>query len=219
MTATHTPTITGKKVAMLADLAAERLDLADYLETLDDSQWRTTTLCPAWNVHQMLAHLTLSNRTKVLPTLWHVVKARGDFDRVEAELADTRAATYSRAELLAQLRETAAADRRLALAGKLDPLVDILVHGQDITRPLGHHRPMPVHRVVPALEHVWGSVFYGSRKRFKGLRFVATDADWSAGEGPEVRGPVGDILLAATGRAAGLDALSGPGRTEAAGRM
>lgn len=124
-------------------------------------------------------------------------------------------------ELVAQLRATAGLDHRLPLSGPLDPLVDILVHGQDIARPLGRQREMAVDRVAPALDHAWSSMFYGRPdKRFRGLRFIATDAGWSAGEGTrEVRGPASDLLLLVTGRAAGLAGLTGVGVEEAAGRM
>jgi hypothetical protein len=44
-----------------------------------------------------------------------------------------------------------------------------------------------------------------------GLELVATDAEWSSGEGPAVRGPVEDLLLAAAGRPAAPAGLSGPG--------
>ena len=48
----------------------------------------------------------------------------------------------------------------------------------------------------------------------------ATDAGWSAGEGPrEVRGPVGDLLLLATGREAGVEGLTRPGVGEAAASL
>ena len=52
------------------------------------------------------------------------------------------------------------------------------------------------------------------------LRLVATDADWSHGEGTDdVRGPSGELLLAATGRSTGLDGLEGPGVATLAGRL
>jgi hypothetical protein len=51
----------------------------------------------------------------------------------------------------------------------------------------------------------------GTKKRIDGLRLVATDVDWSHGTGPEVTGPALPLLLAMTGRAPGLDALSGAG--------
>ncbi|MGY2114241.1 hypothetical protein ACW9HR_10020 [Nocardia gipuzkoensis] len=44
------------------------------------------------------------------------------------------------------------------------------------------------------------------------MRVVATDAEWSAGSGPEeIHGPLSDLLLLATGRAAGLAGVTGTG--------
>ena len=51
----------------------------------------------------------------------------------------------------------------------------------------------------------------GGKKRIAGLRLVSTDTAWSYGEGPEVTGPALPLLLAMTGRAAGLAELSGAG--------
>jgi hypothetical protein len=51
----------------------------------------------------------------------------------------------------------------------------------------------------------------GGKKRIGGLRLVTTDTGWSHGTGPEVSGPALSLLLAMTGRAAGLDELSGDG--------
>ena len=43
------------------------------------------------------------------------------------------------------------------------------------------------------------------------MRLVAADADWSTGDGPEVTGPALSLLLAMTGRDAGLVGLTGDG--------
>jgi hypothetical protein len=51
----------------------------------------------------------------------------------------------------------------------------------------------------------------GGRKRIGGLRLVATDTGWSYGAGPEVSGDAMSLLLAMTGRAAGIDGLTGEG--------
>jgi hypothetical protein len=51
----------------------------------------------------------------------------------------------------------------------------------------------------------------GGKKRVAGLTLKATDADYSTGSGPVVEGPAVALLLAASGRRAGLDGLSGPG--------
>ncbi|MDN5919614.1 MAG: maleylpyruvate isomerase family mycothiol-dependent enzyme [Pseudonocardia sp.] len=208
------------RVGMLADLEAERLELADVLDTLGPCEWAADSLCPAWTVHELVAHLTLSNRSPVMATVLAMVRARGDFDRVEADAARERARCYSPAELVDQLRETAGLDRKFPLAGTLDPLVDILVHGQDIVRPLGRSRVMPVERVVPALEQVWKSPFLGLSKRFAEIRFVATDAGWSRGEGAhELRGRAGELLLVSTGRPAGLAELHGPALADVSARL
>ncbi|WP_405135926.1 hypothetical protein [Nocardia sp. NBC_01388] len=48
----------------------------------------------------------------------------------------------------------------------------------------------------------------------KGLRWEATDADWSRGTGPVVRGPGEALVVAMAGRAAALDDLEGDGVPE-----
>jgi uncharacterized protein (TIGR03083 family) len=204
---------------MLDDVAAERLGLADDLADLTPDAWSTPSLCPGWTVHDVVAHLTLSTRQSVPWTLWRVARAGGDLERAFADMARERAAAFRPAELLVQLREMAGVDRRLAMSGELDPLNDLLVHSQDIAIPLGRRRDLPVERALPCLRHVWAAPFVGAAKRFAGLRLRASDADWSAGEGPEVCGPVGALLLAANGRVAGLGACDGDGLATARGRF
>ncbi|MGW4328185.1 maleylpyruvate isomerase family mycothiol-dependent enzyme [Nocardia sp. NPDC004573] len=191
---------------------AERLGLADFLDDLDYPEWAVESLCPGWTVHDVLAHLTLSNRVTLGATIAGILRARGDWNRMTERMARERARRYSPAELIAQLREGAAWTRRAPGAGPLDPLVDTMIHGQDIARPLGRRRVVPVEQAVAGLEHVLRSRFYGSQKRLHGIRLVATDAEWSSGTGTaEISGPLGDLLLVATGRAAGLAGLTGTG--------
>ncbi|MFE2871890.1 maleylpyruvate isomerase family mycothiol-dependent enzyme [Embleya sp. NPDC059259] len=205
---------------ILAWVRAERLSLADLFDDLDEREWATPSLCEAWTMHELAAHVTTSTRTTLAGMIKGAIRARGDFERWGADEARELAARYTPAELVAQIRETAGSARRAPLAAPLDPLVDALVHGQDVARPLGRERAMPIEPALAALEHVLRSPFYGARKRFRGIRLVATDARWSAGPGPdEVRGPTGDLLLLATGRPAGLAALSGPGRERVAATL
>lgn len=51
----------------------------------------------------------------------------------------------------------------------------------------------------------------GNKKRIAGLTLVATDVDWSYGEGPEVRGPAEALLKVTCGRPVALADLEGPG--------
>jgi uncharacterized protein (TIGR03083 family) len=214
---TEEPAVDREAIAQAVE--AERRDLADLLDRLGPADWDVASLCPGWTVRDVVAHLTLTTRLSKPAAVLGVLRARGDVNRLIHDSACRRSAQFGPADLVAQLRATAASTRRPLGARPLDPLVDVLVHGQDIARPLNRSRAMPLARVLPALQHVAGSSFYGVQKRFTGLRFVATDLDWAAGEGTEVRGPGGELLLVLTGRPAGLDVLEGPGVAEAAARL
>jgi hypothetical protein len=52
---------------------------------------------------------------------------------------------------------------------------------------------------------------FRARSRLRGLQLVATDADWSVGEGARIEGPVEALLLLLAGRTVALDRLAGPG--------
>ncbi|MEU4393955.1 maleylpyruvate isomerase family mycothiol-dependent enzyme [Kribbella sp. NPDC023855] len=193
---------------------AERLSFADLLDDLADDEWSKDSLCAGWTVLDVAAHLTLSTRTTLGMVVWGAIKARGSFDRMEADLARKRATQFTRAELIEQIRVTAGSDRHTPGSSHLDCLLDALVHGQDIARPLGRPRSMPLEPAIAALEFVRTNKFYGAPKRLRGVRLVATDTDWSGGEGPdELHAPVADLILISTGRPAGLTNATGPALT------
>jgi uncharacterized protein (TIGR03083 family) len=195
-----------------AAVEAERLGLSDFLDTLGPSDWEVRSLCSAWTVREVVAHLTIPTRATVPFVIRGAIRARGDVHRMFAMQARERAAAFTPAQLVAQLRETAGSRRRMPMSAPMDPLTDILVHGQDIARPLGRSRPMPAGLAVAGLEFVLPNAFHGAPKRLAGLRLVATDADWPGSDGAqEIRGTAGDLLLAAMGRAAALAGLSGAG--------
>ncbi|MHC1562105.1 maleylpyruvate isomerase family mycothiol-dependent enzyme [Actinomycetospora sp. C-140] len=203
-----------------ADITAERRGLADVIDALRPEQWQEPSLCTGWTVEILVAHLTLTSRITPLQAMWGVVTAGFDINTMIDRAARAHAARYSPAELAAQFRESVDWTRRPFGAKPRDPLVDILVHGQDLTRPLAIAHPMPPAHVVPALEYAVGASFYSAPKRLRGLCLVATDADWSSGDGDrELRGPSGDLLLVTTGRATGLAALEGSAVDEMATRL
>jgi uncharacterized protein (TIGR03083 family) len=195
-----------------AAISAERLGLADVIDALSPEQWQEPSACTGWTEKTLVAHLTLTSRLTPLEAIRGMVGARFDINRMIDRSARARAAEYSPAELAAQYRESATWTGRPFGTKPRDPLVDVLVHGQDLTRPLGIRHPMPPDHVVPALDYAVDASFYGAPKRLAGLRLVATDADWSHGDGDrEVSGTSGDLLLVTTGHPAGLEALDGPG--------
>jgi len=69
-----------------------------------------------------------------------MLRARGNIDRMIDDTARHWSAQYTPEELVAQLRETAGSPRRPPGTTVDDPLVDVLVHGQDIARPLDRSR-------------------------------------------------------------------------------
>lgn len=203
-----------------AAIESERLRLADVLDELAPEEWDDESLCTGWTVKTLVAHLTLTSRITRLEALRGVVAARFDINAFIDRAARARAAQYSVPELISQFRESAGWTKRPMGAKPLDPFVDIQVHGQDLTRPLRRTLPMAPEHAVPALGFVLSTSFYGAPKRFAGLHLVATDTDWSHGEGDrELRGPAGDLLLVATGRATGLTALHGEGVADLVGRL
>ncbi len=94
-----------------------------------------------------------------------------------------------------------------------------VVHGEDIRRPLGIGRLYPIATLVRVANFYQGSnLIIGAKKGIAGLTLRATDAEWSTGTGPEVTGPMLSLVLAMTGREAGLDDLAGNGLATLAGR-
>lgn len=91
---------------------AERLGLADFLDDLEGSDWEAPSLCTGWTVHDVVAHLTLSTRTTLPGMVKGMVRARGDWERMEFDAARRRAADFGPAELIAQFRDTAASTDR-----------------------------------------------------------------------------------------------------------
>jgi uncharacterized protein (TIGR03083 family) len=199
------------RTAVDAAVAAERHRVADLVADLSVEEWTTPSLCAAWTVRDVVAHLTVTTRLTVPQLVRAAVRARGSFDRMEIDLAAQRAAAHTTDELVAQLRESAGSTRRFPGSTPMDPLMDLVVHGQDIARPLRRRHASPADVVADCLAYVAANRFMGGPRRLAGVRLVSTDTGWTLGEGAELRGPDVDLLLVAAGRRAGLGALDGPG--------
>ena len=124
-----------------------------------------------------------------------------------------RAARRPVAELVAEFERHDGSRRRPLGTSVVDPLLDVLVHSQDIAVPLGRSHPMPIEPAVVAARraHRLGFLFsdVGIRRR---LEMRATDAEFAVGRGTLVEGPIRAVLLLLTGRtAAALHDLGGPG--------
>jgi uncharacterized protein (TIGR03083 family) len=180
----------------------QRADLAGFLETLTPAQWETPSLCPGWTVRQVAAHITHSTTNWGRLSL-ELLRSGFRFNDVTLRLG--RADQRSPEEITAGLRAMVGGRRRPPGTAVADPLMDVLVHGQDIAVPLGLERTMPTPAAVVAAARVWTMGFpFHARKRFPNRAFTATDADFSVGSGDEIRGPIQDIVMTLSGRPAGL---------------
>jgi uncharacterized protein (TIGR03083 family) len=200
----------------------KRRSLADLLDTLSDDEWERPSLCVGWRIRDVAAHLALAAQPPGLGSMLRQgVRARGSFHRLNHDAA-VRHAERPGADLVAELREHAASRELPFVTNHRNILFDVLVHEQDIALPLGHSRQMPSDAAAAGATRVWtmGWPFW-AKHRLRGFRFTATDADWSAGAGVDVRGPITGVLLVLTGRPAGLPLLSGPeaGLTELDARL
>lgn len=189
---------------------AERTSLADLLETLSPREWETPSLCHAWRVCDVAVHLTQAHMG-LGAALVAAVRAGGSFDRMIRDAA-LGADPLRPEECARRLRAMVGSRRTAPFVTPLEPLVDVLVHGQDIALPLGRTRRMPTAAAAAAARRVWDTRFpFRAQRRLAGLRLAATDVDWVVGSGAPVDGPIAALLLLVTGRNAALDELSGEG--------
>ncbi len=197
---------------------AERAHTADLLETLTPEQWSQPSLCAGWSVHLAGAHI-LAGAEQTIP---HFVKGFAGsgfrFD-VFIDRAAHRLATLEPAEIVRRLRARTST-KNGPPAPPVAMLGEIVVHTQDIARPLGLVATASPAATVACLRMYEGASFpVGGKKRIAGLRLVATDVDWTHGEGAEVTGSGVSLLLAMTGRAVGADELDGPGASTLVARL
>ena len=116
----------------------ERAALVADLETLTAEQWASPSLCAAWTVEQVVAHLTAAASTGRVRWVASALAARFDFDlhnlrRLTERLGPTPEAT------LDQFRGVVSS--RTATFGPVAAwLGEVVVHAADIRRPLGIER-------------------------------------------------------------------------------
>lgn len=182
------------------------MDLVDLLRALSDDEWQAPSLCQGWRVRDVVAHL-LYDAIPLRQYLGVAVRNRFSVDRINNRLVDDERDTPT-SQLVDRL-ERSIGHGTLARVAPATALADVLVHHQDIRRPLGRTRPIPQERLLSVLNHP--DPFAFPWRHTRGLRFVATDVEWQKGDGPEVRGTGEAIVLATVGRPVVLDELSGDG--------
>ncbi|MDT7570023.1 MAG: hypothetical protein QOE05_197 [Actinomycetota bacterium] len=195
-----------------------RAALADTIEGLTPDQWRTPSLCAGWNVGHMAAHLLSSAEQTPGHFLGGMVTSGFSFNRNMQRDIDARADLTAQ-QIADRMRQRTTTTNKPP-APTLAMLGEVIVHGEDLRRPLGLTTPLDAEAANACLDMYTKASFpVGGKKRIGGLRLVSTDTGWSYGDGPTVTGDAMSLLLSMTGRSAGLDGLSGEGAPALSARL
>ncbi len=189
---------------------AERGTVAGMLETLTPEQWAEQSLCAGWTIRLAAAHIVAG--AEQTPTNFVRGMAANGF-RFNAMMDRNAHAlgALDPAEIIRRIRARTTTTNHPP-APVVAMLGEIVVHGEDIRRPLGIRGSVAPDAVGACLDMYQNASFpVGGRKRIGGLRLVATDCDWSHGAGPEVSGSGLSLVVAMTGRAIAADELTGDG--------
>jgi uncharacterized protein (TIGR03083 family) len=187
-----------------------REELATTLAGLSPAQWATPSWCAGWSVAETAGHLLASAEQTYLHFYRELLAAGLRFD-VFTTTGATRLGALAPDELVRRLRARTTTTNRPP-APVLAMLGEVVVHSEDIRRPLGLTSAVPEAALV-AVADGWKSsnLLIGAKRRIAGLRLEATDVAWSHGSGPTVRGPLLGLVLAMTGRKGAHSELSGEG--------
>jgi uncharacterized protein (TIGR03083 family) len=193
-------------------VAETRTDLASYLETLTPEQWDAPTLCDKWKVRDVVGHLTGgAGKLSMGKMMGAMLKSGFNLNKMLATTAIDEG-KHSPDELLKTMREAVSMRNTPPMTKPEDTLADTVIHTQDIRRALGAPGTVPEDRMRASLDRMKNaSAIIGAKKRIAGVKLVATDMEWTHGEGPEVRGTGEALLMAMCGRKAALDDLTGDG--------
>jgi uncharacterized protein (TIGR03083 family) len=194
----------------------QRRALAGHLATLDADQWERASLCAGWTVRDVAAHVISTPQIDLRQTLRLAPSLLRGYNRAIYQDVKRRGLAAPEA-ILADYERFDGSRHHPPSTTHIEPLIDVLVHSQDILRPLGiEHRMPPDAAAVAAGRARLLAPLFGTARRLRGLRLVATDIGWARGRGAVVQAPMEELLMLVTGRAAEVrPAATGPDRRTA----
>lgn len=182
-------------------IAGERRELAAVLADLPKERWDEPTLCAGWRVAEVVAHITMPFRYSTRRFMLELAKSRGNFNQMSDRRARQDARELTVAGLTAALADNINHPWKPPGGGYLGALTHDVIHGLDITVPLGIKRTVPVDRLGMILANLATPKtlrYFGAD--LSGIELRATDTDWSFGSGSPVTGTAQDLALALCGR-------------------
>lgn len=201
------------KATLWTWIHAERAALAATLAEITADEWAHDTLCPGWTVHDIAAHV-ISNPQIGWGRMGGLMArnlGRGYNTMIFREVKRL-GARETRESILSDFDRFATSTRHVPTTTTVEPLIDALLHHQDIVRPLGRAHDMPPEAAAVAADRVRRlAPLMGTRKLLRSVRLVATDVDWTRGDGPTISGPMQELLMLSSGRTPDTSLMSGEG--------
>ena len=191
-------------------IAAQRAELAEILAGLPAPGWDEPTLCAGWRVREVVAHITMPFRLGRGRFALELAKSRGRFNEMADRVARRDAAAMSPAELAGAVSSNAGHPWKPPGGGYTGALAHDLIHGLDITVPLGLAKPIPEERlrlVLPGSPADRSVRFFGVD--LDGIELRAQDMDWTLGSGTPLTGAAAALLLVLCGRTLPAGRLAG----------
>ncbi|MEX0769018.1 MAG: maleylpyruvate isomerase family mycothiol-dependent enzyme [Microthrixaceae bacterium] len=205
---------------------ADRVVLADFLSQLSAEDLAKKTLCTEWTVSDVAAHLLSMATNSKWELTWKYLVSGLNIERASSRTISETHLRLSDNEIAATLRGTATAQTTPPGLRPLGVLGELVTHIADIELALDQSVNIPVEHFVVGLEYMqyrrksntrFTLSRYGRQPVLNcaeltdGLRFEATDIEWSLDDGELVQGPAALLLLAMTGRSEALEQLTGSG--------
>jgi uncharacterized protein (TIGR03083 family) len=215
------PDMTAAEVdALWVGVDDQRTRTAELLGQLTPEQWDHPSLCEGWTVRHVAAHLTLQQQRLRDATAFvarHPRMLRStSLNGFIRDVALLQARLLSTQQIVDRIAGGVGSRRHNPFVTPLETLTDIVVHSQDIAVPLGIDLEMRPGPSALAATRRWETretwlARVNRRLPLDGFRLRATDVEWTRGDGPDITGPVGALLLLLTGRTAALGRLTGEG--------
>ncbi|HEV7189484.1 MAG TPA: maleylpyruvate isomerase family mycothiol-dependent enzyme [Blastococcus sp.] len=190
-------------------ISVERRAFGDVLSGMTEPDWNARSLCEGWRVREVVAHMTMPFRYPAPRFLAELVRSRGNFTRMSDRVArrDARAPIGT---LLAGWLANVDHRWKPPGGGLKGALTHDVVHGLDITVPLGIEHPVSEAALRVVLDNATSPL---NLKHFgidlTGIRLEADDLDWAYGDGEPLRGTARHLLLVLMDRRLPAGVLSG----------
>jgi uncharacterized protein (TIGR03083 family) len=183
-------------------LEQEWRELLELSRQLSAEEWNTPSLCEGWTVRDVLAHILGEQRDSLL------YFTSGSPHKANQKAVDKRK-NLPISSLIEELESVIVKPGILTKVITTLMLEDNWVHQQDMRWVLDENRqrqqkPEKVLQILTVLNKT-------ALKKYPGVKFQATDLDWSIGEGKEVRGTGEAVAMFLARRPVALKKLEGDG--------